>query len=48
MVIRKHPPADYPNPRITLQVEDARETEKRLREQAVAISDPVTLYDEKF
>ena len=48
LVIREHPPTDDPNPRITLQVEDARETEKRLRERAVAISDPVTLSDEKF
>ena len=48
LVIRQYPPTDDPNPRITLQVEDARETEKRLTERAVTISDPVTLYDDKF
>jgi predicted enzyme related to lactoylglutathione lyase len=48
LIIRQHPPTDDPNPRITLQVEDARETEKRLTERAVTISDPVKLYDAKF
>jgi hypothetical protein len=33
---------------ITLEVEDARETEKRLKERGVTISDPVKLYEEKF
>jgi len=37
-----------PNPRITLEVQDARETEKRLTERAVTISDPVKLYEDKF
>jgi hypothetical protein len=32
LIIRQHPPTDDPNPRITLQVQDARETEKRLLE----------------
>ena len=48
LVIRQHPPTDDPNPRITLQVQDARETEKRLTERAVTISDPVKLYKDKF
>jgi predicted enzyme related to lactoylglutathione lyase len=48
LVIREHAPTDDPNPRITLQVQDAGETEKRLIERAVTISDPVKLYDDKF
>ena len=48
LVIRQHPPTDNPNPRVTLQVQDARETEKRLTERAVTISDRVQLYDDKF
>ena len=48
LIIRQHPPTDDPNPRITLQVQDARETEKRLTERAVTISDPVKLYEDKF
>jgi predicted enzyme related to lactoylglutathione lyase len=48
LIIRQHPPTADPNPRITLQVQDARETEKRLRERAVTISDPVKLYEGKF
>jgi hypothetical protein len=34
LIIRQHPPTDDPNPRITLEVQDARETEKQLKEQA--------------
>ena len=48
LVIRQYPPTDDPNPRITLEVQDARETEKRLIERAVTISDPVKLYEDKF
>jgi predicted enzyme related to lactoylglutathione lyase len=48
LIIRQHPPTDDPNPRITLQVQDARETEKRLIERGVTISDPVKLYGGKF
>ncbi len=48
LIVRQHSPTNDPNPRITLQVEDARETEKRLRERAVTISDPVKLYEDKF
>jgi hypothetical protein len=48
LVIRQDPPTVDPNPRVTLQVQDARETEKRLTERAVTISDRVQLYDDKF
>jgi len=48
LTIRQHPPTDDPNPRITLQVRDAQETEKRLTERGVTISDPVRLYEDKF
>jgi predicted enzyme related to lactoylglutathione lyase len=48
LVIRSHTPTADPNPRITLQVEDARETEKRLAERGVTISDPVNLYESRF
>jgi len=48
LIIREHSPTDDPNPRLTLQVQDARETEKQLRERAVTISDPVKLYDDKY
>ena len=47
LIIRQHPPTDDPNPRITLQVQDARETEKRLLERTVTISDPVKLYEDQ-
>ena len=48
LIIRQHRPTDDPNPRLTLQVQDARETEKQLRERAVTISDPVQLYEGKY
>jgi catechol-2,3-dioxygenase len=48
LIIRQRPPTDDPNPRITLEVQNARETEKRLTERAVTISDPVKLYKDKF
>jgi predicted enzyme related to lactoylglutathione lyase len=47
-IIRQHRPTDDPNPRITLQVQNARETEKQLLERAVTISDPVKLYENRF
>ena len=34
------------NPRLTLAVDDARQTEKMLIERGVAISDPVQLYED--
>jgi predicted enzyme related to lactoylglutathione lyase len=48
LIIREYPPTDDPNPRITLQARDAQETEKRLTERGVTISDPVKLYENKF
>jgi hypothetical protein len=39
------PPVQNPNPRITLETDDARETEKALRSRGVVISDPVEIYD---
>jgi catechol 2,3-dioxygenase-like lactoylglutathione lyase family enzyme len=39
-------PTDVPNPRVTLEVENARETERTLRDRGVAISDPVERYDD--
>ena len=38
-------PTTEPNPRITLEVTDARATEKALRERGVTLSDPVQDYD---
>jgi predicted enzyme related to lactoylglutathione lyase len=40
------PPTEAPNPRVTIETEDAQETEKRLRARGVVISDPVQVYDE--
>jgi catechol-2,3-dioxygenase len=40
------PPTDTPNPRVTIETEEARETEKGLRARGVEISDPVQVYDE--
>ncbi len=40
------PPSESPNPRITIATDDARQTERALRERGVRISDPVALYDE--
>ncbi|MEO7098916.1 MAG: hypothetical protein ABI162_06110 [Luteolibacter sp.] len=37
-------PSDELNARITLEVEDARETEQALNSAGVTISDPVALY----
>lgn len=38
-------PTTEPNPRITIEVEDARALERKLRECGVTISDAVQLYD---
>jgi catechol 2,3-dioxygenase-like lactoylglutathione lyase family enzyme len=38
-------PTDAPNPRVTLEVGNARDTERTLRDRGVAISDPVERYD---
>jgi len=40
------PPVQNPNPRITIETDDARLTEKALRSRGVAISDPVEIYDQ--
>ena len=40
------PPTEAPNPRVTIATDDARQTERVLRERGVGISDPVALYDE--
>ena len=39
------PPVQQPNPRVTLETDDARLTEKALRSRGVTISDPVEIYD---
>ena len=39
-------PTEAPNPRVTLETENARETEKALRSRDVVISNPVQVYDE--
>ena len=39
-------PTDAPNPRVTLEVEDAARTERALRERGAAVSDPVARYGE--
>jgi catechol 2,3-dioxygenase-like lactoylglutathione lyase family enzyme len=39
-------PTDAPNPRVTLEVGNAREMERALRDRGVAISDPVERYDD--
>jgi hypothetical protein len=42
------PPTKEPNPRITINTVDARETERALQQRGVVISDAVTLYDEFY
>lgn len=39
-------PTDTPNPRVTLEVENAKRMEQILRERGVVISDPVECYGE--
>lgn len=41
-------PTDRPNPRVTLEVEDARRAEHALRERGVVISDPVERYGDSL
>ena len=41
-------PTSEPNPRLTIEVEDSRETEAALKEAGATISDPVQLYESKF
>lgn len=40
------PPTELLNPRVTIATEDARQTERALRERGVRIADPVAQYDE--
>ena len=40
------PPTATPNPRVTIETENAPETEKGLRARGVVIPDPVQIYDE--
>jgi catechol-2,3-dioxygenase len=39
------PPVENPNPRVTIETDNARETEKALSARGVVISDPVEIYD---
>jgi hypothetical protein len=38
-------PSDELNARITLEVEDVRETEQALRAAGITLSDPIAVYD---
>lgn len=42
------PPTDMPNPRITIDVRHAQNTEKALRARGVVTSDPVQPYDDFY
>jgi hypothetical protein len=42
------PPTELPNPRITIATDHAPETEAKLREKGVRISDPVQAYDDFY
>ncbi|MBV9391781.1 MAG: VOC family protein [Verrucomicrobia bacterium] len=39
-------PTAMPNPRVTIETENARDTEQELRARKVVIPDPVQIYDE--
>jgi Glyoxalase/Bleomycin resistance protein/Dioxygenase superfamily len=41
-------PTQEPNPRVTMETDDALQTERELHEQGVTISDPVEVYDEFY
>ena len=41
-------PTPEPNPRITMETDDALQTERKLRERGVTISDPVNVYDQFY
>jgi predicted enzyme related to lactoylglutathione lyase len=41
-------PTQNPNPRITIETDDAVEMERQLREDGVTISDPIEVYDEFY
>jgi catechol 2,3-dioxygenase-like lactoylglutathione lyase family enzyme len=41
-------PTQNPNPRITIETDDAVQMERQLRESGVIISDPIEVYDEFY
>jgi catechol 2,3-dioxygenase-like lactoylglutathione lyase family enzyme len=41
-------PTQEPNPRVTMETDDALQTERELSERGVTISDPVKVYDEFY
>jgi catechol 2,3-dioxygenase-like lactoylglutathione lyase family enzyme len=41
-------PTQNPNPRITIETDDALQMERQLRESGVIISDPIEAYDEFY
>ncbi len=41
-------PTQNPNPRITIETDDAVQLERQLREDGVIISDPIEAYDEFY
>lgn len=41
-------PSDAPNPRVTIETDDARDTEAALRVRGVTIADPVESYGESL
>ena len=41
-------PSQNPNPRITIETDDAVQMERQLRESGVIISDPIEAYDEFY
>jgi catechol 2,3-dioxygenase-like lactoylglutathione lyase family enzyme len=41
-------PTENPNPRITIETNDAVKMERQLREKGVVISDPICVYDEFY
>ena len=41
-------PTQNPNPRITMETDDAVQMERELRESGVIISDPIEVYDEFY
>jgi hypothetical protein len=42
------PPTQQPNPRITIAVEDARQTEQALEARGVRVADVVALFDDFY
>lgn len=42
------PPTEQPNPRITIAVEDARQTQRALEARGVGVADAVALFDDFY